>query len=352
MDPAISGRVHRFDFRGTHQQLADFLGIFDSSPSSNVSSIRLQIQFDQRGHNEPPERVARFLSSPFPKLSVIDIKNFLPDPISPIFATSNLTSLKLDFYAGNGRRYTLSQFSQILQRHPNLRELDLQNGGIPLLEPSESSAPFVLPQLAYLRLHGMKPAIMEFIDFIGMSSPLHNVAIYFQELYNLTVPVFTDTVKKVLAAYYGCPGMDCPRKVNRLLISSTFLKNDLIFDAGSHSTSGAPCPTSNLKLQFSGLSGMGDDSQLLEKTLPLFPLEHVHEFNAEALDLVADDWRRMLREMKQLSCLRLDDLDIGPVLDALGFDNQGVYEGATNSRKLVTQMQTIRFDRPPPNYNH
>ena len=112
MDPEIPRRVRQLNFSGTSEQLTQFFGAFDSSPASNVSFIRLKVSpYDDR---EPKEHLARFLSSSFPKLSQLDLKNFLPAYSSPIFTTSNLASLKLSLPDGKKNPFILSQFSQFL----------------------------------------------------------------------------------------------------------------------------------------------------------------------------------------------------------------------------------------------
>ena len=164
---------------------------------------------------------------------------------------------------------------------------------------------------------------MGLMDFIDMSSPLHNIAIYFRGVCNLSVLALTGIMRRIAGAYYGCSGLDHPRTVNHLTISSRSEEGDLVFDARSYPIC-TPYPTSNLKLHF---NGVGDE--LVEETFTLFPLKHVCEFTAEGLSLVADDWWTMFRMMKNLSHLRLDNLDIRAVLNALYFDDQGMYKEAT-----------------------
>jgi hypothetical protein len=296
-------RIYHLEFGGSSEELEHLLGALDSTSISNTSSIQLHSTYN----DNPGKHLTRFLSLPFPKLSKLDISSFLPDSSSSIFATSNLTSLKLNIPDGYEPRPTQSQFSQILQRHPNLRELDLRHSAIPLAEKSGAPDPIVLPQLVDLRLYGNWAIVAEFMDLLNMASPLHHVTIHLQHAHGLTVPAFTGAVKKILTAYYGCPGLDCPRTPNRLSVSSDPLGNNLVFDAGSESHS-----RSDLKLQFRAIA-----NATVEKTVLLFPLNHIHEFTAEGLVLVAGDWGRMLREMKRLLHLRLDSLDVGPVLDAL-----------------------------------
>lgn len=329
INTATPRRFHHLEFDGSSEELEHILGALDSTSISNTSSIQLHST-----HNDNPgEHLTRFLSFPFPKLSKLDINGFLPDSSSSIFATSNLTSLKLNIPDGYEPRHTQSQFSQILQQHPNLRELDLGHSAIPLAPKSGAPDPIVLSQLVDLRLYGNWAIVAEFIDLLNMASPLHHVTIHLQHAHGLAVPAFTGAVKKILTAYYGCPGLDYPRTPNRLSVSLDPPENNLAFDAGSESHS-----RSNLKLQFRAMV-----NATVEKTIPLFPLNHLHEFTADGLVLVADDWRRVLREMKRLLHLRLDSLDIGPVLDALD-----LCEGTGQLPKLfsTTHMCTVKSDQP------
>ena len=94
MDPAILKLVHQLDFHGTSKQLAHFLRVFDSGPPSNAKSIRLHTTpYDYSEQQD----LTRFLSSSFPELSRLDLRNLLPSSSSLIFTTSNLASLKLSF---------------------------------------------------------------------------------------------------------------------------------------------------------------------------------------------------------------------------------------------------------------
>ena len=309
--------IRRLNFSGTIEDLGNLLHAIGLGPLSNASAIRLKN--DQYDSHEPPEHLTHFLSSPFPKLSKLDVKDFLPDFTSPMFTTSSLTTLKLCF-SYDEISCTLSQFSQILQHHPNLRELDLHHDGIPQSESSEPLVPCVLPQLVYLRLYGTELAIKEFVEFIGMSSPLHNIVIRFQDTGYATISSLTKTIKKILAAYYGCPGLDYPRLADHLAISSYSRDVDdyLVFDARSDSTSTFR-PMSNLKLQVHRVG-----NELVKKILPLFPLNHVRKFVDMTLALDADGWRGVLWKMENLSHLQLEKLNIESVLDVLYVEGQGV----------------------------
>ena len=322
MYPTTSRRIRQLDFSGTGEQL----GVFHPSSPSNVTSIRLHISpYD---HREPPEHLALFLSSPFPGLSRLDLGNFLPDPSSPILTTSSLTSLKLALPYGRENHYTLSQFSQILQHHPNLRELDLNRGAIPFPELSSTSVPVTLTRLEILRLHGGEAAILGFIDLIGMSSPLHDVVIRFGHNPKLTLPGLTNTLRKILTAYYGCQGLDYPRKVNHFTVSYNCEKGCLVYSARSHS---APVSNlkSNLRLQFAGKDVLGGNA-MVEETFPLFPLNDVREFAAEGL-AIHGGYRMIFQKMKDLSHLRLDNMDLLVALAALNSGSRGVSDMVTKT---------------------
>ena len=327
IDPAIPRRVRRLGFNGTGEHLIQFLGAFESS-LSNVSSVRLNVF--PYGDREPQEHIARFLSSPFPKLSHLDLENFLPTPSSPIFTTSCLTSLKLSLPSSNEDPITLSQLSQILQQHQNLRELDLNGGAIPPPGSQKTtSVPFTLPRLVNLRLDGQEAAVLGFIDLIDMSSPLHDVVIRFGRTHATSVPVFANTMKKVLVAYYKCERLNHPRKVNHLTISHNSEKNCLVFHSRSH-----PTPTSNLKsnleFQLNGIGQSTRDEMAMEMFL-LFPLDDVLEFAIEGLFLNVGRCHSMIQKMKDLSHLRLHKLYIWPVLSALSPGNHGMFKMVTKT---------------------
>jgi hypothetical protein len=120
-DAALPDRIRLLDFRGEIQHFEHFLNAFDSIPPSNASTIRLRIT--PYHAKKPEDHLVRFFSHSFPKLSSLDIGNFLPDPSSPVFMTSNLTSLKLSFPFSDEPRYTLADLSKTLQRHPDLQNL-------------------------------------------------------------------------------------------------------------------------------------------------------------------------------------------------------------------------------------
>jgi len=327
-DPTISRRIHQLDFSGDSNQLDCILSAFDLSHPSNVSSIRLQIDmYDE----EPQERLTRFLSSPFPKLSKLNIGNFLPNFSSPVFTTSKLTSLKLFLPYEEKGRYTLDQFSQILQRHPTLQKLDLNHGAIPLPRTSGTLAPFVLSRLVDLRLHGTEGAIFRFIDLIGMSSPLHNVVIHFGRIPDSTAPVLASIMEKILVAYYNCQGLDHPRRIDSLTVSLRS-KERLVFDARSHST-----PMSNLKLRFPWGGGLVWH-RAVEGAFAFFPSKDIREFTIEELPLTGT----MLQKMKDLSHLHLcghDNQNIWHALGTLSLGNQGasnqIYREAWNHMHIT-----------------
>ena len=171
-------RIHQLDFRGTTHQFKYILNVLDQRSLSTTSSIRLQI-LDPKNR----EHLTCFFSFPFPKLSKLDVRNFLPDPTSSIFVTSNLTSLKLDIPCPDGRYCTKSQLLQVLQRNRNLRQLDFKAGGLSLAGDSGGLVPVHLPHLVDLSLCGMSGVIDGFVSLVCMSSPLHKIAIQFQHKY-------------------------------------------------------------------------------------------------------------------------------------------------------------------------
>jgi len=301
MDPAIPKRIHRLDFIGTSEQLEHLLVAFDSSPPSNLSSIRLQIS--PHDGREPRASLSHFLSLSFPKLSRVDFGNFLPSSSSPILATTNLTSLRL-FLLYPMESYTLSRFSKILQRHPNLRELDLSCGAIPLPGPSSGLTPFALPQLVDLRLYGGVVAISSFVDFIGMSSPLHDVIIRFDKSYNSTIPKLASAMRSILGAYYECQGLKHPRTINRLAISYNSGKRCIAFDVRSHRSATSDLK-SNLRLQFDGTS-ISAGVEMAKAGISLPPLDGVREFAADGFVSYGDWYSGVFRRMGNRSYLRPD----------------------------------------------
>ena len=331
MDPAIPRRIRQLHFTGTSKQLEHFLGAFDSSLPSNAWSIRLRIL--SQGDPEPQERLTRFISSYFPKLSQLVLGNF-PPHIFPIFTTSSLTSLKLFLPYGDDY-YTLVQFSHILQQHPTLRELSLSHNAIPLPgPPGTSPTSFSLPQLSDLELYGTDMAILGFLGFIGMSSPLHSVAVRFSRPPFLAAPDLADTVKRVLAAYYDCPGLNHPRKVNHLTISHNPGKYRLTFNARSHHSL-SPNLRANLKLQFDRITG---PCVPVKEIFPLFPLNDVHGLALEGSVFYVDECRWIFGEVEHLSYLRLDDLDLWLALKALNSGDRGMFKTVTESILICSRV--------------
>lgn len=204
--------------------------------------------------------------------------------------------------------------------------------GAPL---THSFVPFSPPRLVTLRLYGTKSAISRFVGLIGMSSPLHDVATQVYDDFMSTVSANVSLAKKVLTAYYECPGLNHPRQADRLTISYDFEKDHLVFDSRSHSSS-ASDPKSNLRLEFNGVATLGVDA-MIKRTFPHFPLGDVRVFAVEGLKLRGVRYRWMLPKMKNLSHLRLDNLDISPALDALSPANRGSSEIVTN----VTKTRSI-----------
>ena len=312
----IPSRIRQLDFNGTREELEHILGAFHPRSTSATSSIRLQCL---RSNNHKGEYLTRFFFFSFPKLSKLDIGTSLPDSTSSILTTSNLTSLKLNPPINDSHRYTRSQFLQVLQQHPNLKQLDLSAGGLSLAENSGELVPVLLPCLVDLRFCGGDEVIEGFIDLVSMSSPLHNVIIDFQPNHGPVVAAHVNTAKKLLTVYYGCKELEHPRKATHLIASSCMSGSELKVDAKSHSAS-ASDPIYNLRLQFHGVG-----TALAQKIIPLFPLKHVREYDISQLDLSTDDCRRTLRRMDGLLCLRLGNMDTGPVLNALDLIDEGVH---------------------------
>jgi len=322
VDPTIPGRIQQLDFSGTSEQLERLFGAFNSSPPSNALSIQVHVTLpliSQATIQDTQEHLARFLSSSFPKLSKLDIYNYQPDSSSSVFTTSNLISLRLSFPHTTRPRYTLAQLSQIIRKHPNLRELELKDGAMPQVESPGALVPFTLPQLADLELRGTAESILGLVNLIGTSSPLQNVSFHFCSNRDQNIPGFVDAVKKILAAYYECEGLDHPRKANRLIVSEDD-GGPLYFVARSCSApTSTPQPT--LELQFSRAS------ELL-RIFPLFPLKDVREFTIEGVALSSKGYDTILRKVKGVSQLHLSKLDIAPVLEALDPRNRGALTGA------------------------
>jgi hypothetical protein len=173
----------------------------------------------------------------------------------------------------------LTQLSVVLQKHPNLRELDLEDGTMPQIETSSAAAvPIALPHLTDLKLCGTGVCILGFLNLIGMSSPLHNVELVFKYPNYLNAPKHADVVKKILAVYYEREGLDHSRTADHFTVSSGSRGyGPLVFLSQSRSIS-APTPQSTLKLQFDGTTELLD-------LFPLFPLSDTQEFTIEGLNL-------------------------------------------------------------------
>ena len=326
-DTETPRRIRQLDFHGTRAQLEHILGALGPGSTSTTSLIRVALSdWGQNG-----EHLIHFLSSPFPKLSHLDIRNFLPDSSSSIFTTSNLTSLKLDHFYNHKCRYTRSQFSQILQRHPNLQKLDLGKGAMPPVEGSRPPVQVILPRLVDLRLHGMEAVVVEFLGLVSMSSPLHNVIILLDYVYTPRISALAKTAETILVPYYKCQGLEYPRDVDHLAISR-FVGRSLEFSAGGRSTP-APHLTPSLTLKFQ----FWIREALVPRVIRRFPLKGVREFTAMELDLSVDNWRGIFREMSGLLDLRLNSLSIEPVLDALDF--------APKLRSLTLLNLEIHFER-------
>lgn len=332
-DPALPVRIRQLDFTGGSKELDSLLDALNSGPLTNLSSIRLRFSHF-RYEGETRDHFAGFLPFSFPKLSKLDMEQCQPDSSSPLFTTSNLTSLKLHFhYCSSTPRFTLAQLSKILQRHPNLQELDLRAGTISRVGSPEVLVPVILPQLVDLRLHGTAQCISGFVNVIDMSSPLYNVVLHFDRPCDLHVPTFVNAVKEILAAYYECEGLDYPRKANSLTISSRpgGCYGPPSFVARSPPTP-VSTPQSNLELEF---EREFDGDEVFE-LLSLFPLNNVQELFVNGLDLASMDYRMLLRRMEGLTHLKLRALDIAPILEEMNSCDQGSSEEATEILHRMT----------------
>lgn len=309
-DLAVSGRISRVDFVGTEGQLVHLLGAIDSRPPSNAPPTQPLIA-PRSIKQDTQDPLPRFPPFSPPNLSELHIKSSHPDPSSTTLTTSNLTSLKLRSLYSPGPSYTLARLSGVLQKHPNLRELDLEEGTMPRIESSEAPVYLTLPHLIDLKLCGTAACILGFINLIGMSSPLHNVGLVIHYPTNQNVPAPVDIVKKILAAYYEREGLDYPRKADYLAVSSGSWGGNgpLVFFAQSRSMP-APAPQPILKLQ------LGRTTELLD-ILPLFPLSDTQEFIIEGLGLPSVRYYEILQMVEEVSHLRLTKLDVGPVLEGL-----------------------------------
>ena len=133
-----------------------------------------------------------------------------------------------------------------------------------------------------------------------------------------------NTAKRLLTVYYGCKGLEHPRRATHLTVSSSYVfPAELIINAKSFHTS-ASHPIYNLELQF-----FGARNALARKIIPLFPLKHVREYTIEWLDVFTDDCLSLFRRMKGLLHLRLDSMDVEPVLYALDLIDEGVHREVT-----------------------
>ena len=322
-DTVVPGRIRQLYFSGTGEQSDQFFSTIESTLRSDTSSVRVHIS--PHSEQDTQDHLTLFLSSSFPKLSKLDIENYQPDPSSSVFTTSSLTSLQLSFPHGTRPQYTLAQLSRILQRYPNLRKLDLRDGALPQIESTELPVPFTLPRLVDLKLFGTVGCIFKLVNLIDTSPPPRSILLCFCYPHDQNVPALIDAVKKILAAYYECEGLDDPRKVDYLSISGAD-QGPLIFFTQSRSP---PQPT--LELQFS----RADD---LWNIFPLFPSKDTREFAIGGVDLDSDEYYTMFRKMKGVLRLHVLELNIGPVLEALNPYDEGASKGATRISCWVADL--------------
>ena len=324
---ALLGRVHLLDFRGENRHFEHLLSAFDPIPPSNASSIRLKIT--PYHAKNPEDHLVRFFSLSFPKLSNLDIGNFLPDLSSPVFMASNLTSLKISFPFSDASRYTLAEFSKTLQRHPNLQKLDLEDGAMPRVEPSGVPVSCVLSQLTDLKLCGTEGCVSGLMDLIGMSPPLLNVVLRFRYPHRQTVPSLVGPVKKIFGDYYGCTEPARHRKAVHLVIERLRLDHALVFVAKASKSRSAPSPQSTLRLELWG-------TQKAPEFLHLFPLKNVKTFSVDGLSHFTPQYRTILPKMKRLKHLGLASVDVDWVVGAVDCRNKGTLEINTKTRAQMT----------------
>lgn len=328
VDTTLPGRIRHLDFAGREGHLEDLLRSFDPSSTSNTSSIRFRITRHNGLGTEA--HLTRFFSLPFPKLSKLNVKNFLPDPSSPAFTTSNLISLKLSFPQGELPSHTLTQFSRILQRHQDLRELDLEDGAVPLVRGPGVPVSCILSRLVNLKLRGTVECIAGLINLVGMSPTLRAVALRFCEFHDSAIPALVDTVKTTIAMYYERGGLDHPLRAHHLSVTRVYSEHRKFvrFVAEPHSTT-PPTERPILSFEFWRVD------ELLELLLH-FPLNDVREFIVIGLDLPFGWYRAMLQRMLNLSHLHLAVLKIKPVLKAMDS-----CEDAESSRRIIPKLAAM-----------
>ena len=327
-------RIRLLDFYGEDRHFESLFGALESTHPFNASSVRLQIlPYDQKNSQD---HLVRFFSLPFPNLSKLDVRGFLPDPLSPVFTTSILTSLKLSFSIDNQRRYTLAQLSRILQKHPNLQKLDLEEGAMPRVDPSEVPVQCALPQLVDLTLGSDIGRISGFLGLVDMSSPLYNIVLRLRHPRDQPVTALVNALKKVLTVYYKSGELNRPRNAADFTVEWRSLGDPpLIFDTKSAKSRSAPASAalSALRLEFWGVD---EPFQLFT----LFPLNTVQRFTANGLYLPSERYRTVLQKMKHLLHLHLVSLNISHVLEAMGPSNQGVLTNGTETRRHIAHACT------------
>ena len=175
-----------------------------------------------------------------------------------------------------------------------------------------------------------------------MSSPLHGVFLWFSNARVLAARALVNATKQILAAYYERQGLNHPRKVNRIKILYDSEKRRLVFKFRSY-----PTPASNHKpnitLQFDGI-GTQAGTKTAEEVFPLSPWDDAREFTAEGWSIDEDQYHGMFRRMKDFSHLRLENLDISPVLRALSSENRGTFKIVIRTARFTY----TRVDEPQP----
>lgn len=172
----------------------DFEHLFGSFHSFHSAKII------PRGIPVGEDRLAWFFPLSFPRLSTLEIRNYLPSSLSPVFTASNLTSLRTYPPDGIKPRYTLAQLSRILQKHPSLREPLLKNCPDPswVRGKTGSLLPSMLVNLTLCDTAGHTRGLP---SFVSTSAPLHDVHLSFPDPRDGRIPSLVKAVKNIPSAY-------------------------------------------------------------------------------------------------------------------------------------------------------
>ena len=243
--------------------------------------------------------------------------------------TSDLTSLKLSFPTGTKPHYTLSQFSDILRKHPNFQTLALEDGGMPRASPTEAPVSFVPSRLVDLTLCGTVECISGFLNHTDMSSPPYNIVLRFSHPLGQPVTALVDAMRKPLTAYSACAEQDRPRNAGHLTVGSRGRgeRIPLVFDYKSAKSPSAPAsaPLPTLRLEFREI----DDRVRL---FDLVPVEALQTFTADRLFVSSERHCALPQKKTHLLHLHLVALDIVQVLPAMDCLDPGASTIARKTR--------------------